>query len=97
VKGRFPQGFLDRSKQGFSVPLERWFQNDLKATVTERVFHGPLSTLGVFDSLAMKQLVQEHFDGEANHASVVWSLLVLATWMANADHVPCRKDEVRVA
>jgi asparagine synthase (glutamine-hydrolysing) len=84
VKNRFPRGFLDRPKRGFSVPLERWFQNDLRTIVTDRVLHGPLSGLGLLQPAAMQRLVQEHFEGQANHAALVWGLLVLATWMAQS-------------
>jgi asparagine synthase (glutamine-hydrolysing) len=84
VKDRFPQGFLDRPKRGFSVPLERWFQNDLKAIVTDRVLHGPLTRMGLLQTSGLQRLVQEHFDGQANHAALVWALLVLATWMGQS-------------
>jgi asparagine synthase (glutamine-hydrolysing) len=84
VKDRFPRGFLDRPKRGFSVPLERWFQNDLRSIVTERVLHGPLTSLGLLQPSGLHGLVHEHFEGQANHAALVWALLVLATWMAQS-------------
>jgi asparagine synthase (glutamine-hydrolysing) len=84
VRDRFPPRFLDRPKRGFSVPLERWFQRGLRSIVTDRVLHGSLDGLGLFRPAGMQQLVEEHFDGRANHASLIWSLLVLATWSARS-------------
>jgi asparagine synthase (glutamine-hydrolysing) len=81
VRDRFPPGFLDRPKQGFNVPLEYWFRGELGAIVTDRVLHGPLRGLSLFRQAGLKQVVDEHFAGRANHAATVWALLVLATWM----------------
>jgi asparagine synthase (glutamine-hydrolysing) len=84
VRDRLPAGILERPKQGFDVPLEKWFRNDLRPIVMDRVLHGPLATLGVFDAMGMKRVLQEHFTGQANHENTVWSLLVLATWVEHA-------------
>jgi asparagine synthase (glutamine-hydrolysing) len=80
VRNRFPAGFLERPKQGFSVPLERWFQQDLRGVVTERVLHGPLGGLGLLQPEELQRAVDAHFKGAENHASMIWALLVLATW-----------------
>jgi asparagine synthase (glutamine-hydrolysing) len=84
VKNRFPQGFLDRPKQGFSMPLERWFRNRLREVVIERVVHGPLAVIGVFDPAGIQSILEEHFSGRANHEALVWALLVLASWLEQA-------------
>jgi asparagine synthase (glutamine-hydrolysing) len=84
VRDRLPAGFLERPKQGFDVPLEKWFRNDLRTIVMDRVLHGPLEMLGVFDTTGMNRVLQEHFTGQANHENTVWSLLVLATWVEHA-------------
>jgi asparagine synthase (glutamine-hydrolysing) len=81
VQDRLPPKFLDRPKQGFSVPLERWFQNDLNAVVRERVLHGPLARLELFQPGGLAAVMEEHFAGRANHTALVWSLLMLAGWM----------------
>ena len=80
VHDRFPDGFLDRPKQGFNVPLERWFRKGLREIVMERVVHGPLIGMGMFQSAGLQQIVDEHFSGHANHEALVWALLVLASW-----------------
>jgi asparagine synthase (glutamine-hydrolysing) len=84
MRDRFPSNFLDRPKQGFSVPLERWFRGDLKKIVTDRVLHGPLLDLGAFESSGLERIVADHFDGQSDHSATVWALLVLATWVEHA-------------
>ena len=81
VRDRFPKGFLDRPKQGFSVPLERWFRKGLREVVVERVVHGPLADMAYFAPDGVRAIVDEHFSGRANHQGLVWALLVLASWL----------------
>lgn len=81
VRSRLPAGFLDRPKQGFDVPLERWFKEDLRAVVTDRVLHGPLGRLERFSASGLQRIVNEHFEGRANHAQAIWALLVLSSWV----------------
>jgi asparagine synthase (glutamine-hydrolysing) len=80
VRDRLPAGFLDRPKQGFSVPLEYWFRGGLREIVEDRVLHGPLNNLKLFRPSGLERIVDAHFNGRSNYASVVWALLVLAIW-----------------
>jgi asparagine synthase (glutamine-hydrolysing) len=84
VKSRFTKSFLDRPKQGFTVPLERWFRNRLREVAIDRVVHGPLANIGVFDPAGTQRILEEHFSGHANHEALVWALLVLASWLKQA-------------
>ena len=81
MRDRFPPGFLDRTKQGFSVPLERWFRGDLQQIAEERILHGPLMTLGLFNQSGLSRILQEHHEGICNHQHTLYALLVLATWI----------------
>lgn len=81
MRNRFPPGFLDRKKQGFSVPLERWFRGDLMGIAEERILHGPLMTLGLFSPSGLSRILREHNDGICNHEQTLYALLVLATWL----------------
>jgi asparagine synthase (glutamine-hydrolysing) len=81
MRDRFPLGFLDRPKQGFSVPLERWFRGDLQQIAEERILHGPLMTLGLFNQAGLSRILQEHHEGICNHQHTLYALLVLATWI----------------
>ena len=81
IRHRLPPGFLDRPKQGFSVPLEYWFRGRLRDIVTDQVLDGPLDRLKIFNKKGIRQLVDDHFTGRGNHPSAIWALLVLATWV----------------
>jgi asparagine synthase (glutamine-hydrolysing) len=81
VRNRLPPGFLNRPKQGFSVPLEYWFRNGLKEITADRVLHGSLTDLKLFKPAGLKQITEAHFNGQTNYAPAVWALLVLAVWV----------------
>lgn len=79
-RDRFPEGFLERPKQGFGVPLERWFKSHMRDLLYERVLNGTVLQSRRFNLKALHRLVEEHFEGRADHASTLWALLVLSSW-----------------
>jgi asparagine synthase (glutamine-hydrolysing) len=79
-RDRFPEGFLERPKQGFGVPLERWFKSHMRDLLYERVLTGTVLQSKRFNLKALPRLVEEHIEGRANHASTLWALLVLSSW-----------------
>jgi len=79
-RDRFPEGFLERPKQGFGVPLERWFKSHMRDLLCERVLSGTVLQSKRFNLKSLHGLVEEHIEGRANHASTLWALLVLSSW-----------------
>lgn len=73
----YPKTFLYRRKQGFSIPLEKWFFNEseIRSEVKERLFsqHSCLRTY--FDMKGIQTLIDKRFVGP------LWLLLVLDEWM----------------
>jgi len=79
-RDRFPEGFLERPKQGFGVPLERWFKSHMRDLLYERVLSGTVLQSKRFNLKSLHGLVEEHVEGRANHAPTLWALLVLSSW-----------------
>lgn len=79
-RDRVPEGFLERPKQGFGVPLERWFKSQMRDLLYDRVLTGTVLQSKRFNLKALPRLVEEHIEGRANHASTLWALLVLSSW-----------------
>ncbi len=76
----FPDRFVHRKKQGFGVPLSRWFapDGDARAFVEERLL-GPDSMLRtLFDPAPARDLLRNGQHGP------VWVLLVLEEWLRQA-------------
>lgn len=77
---RVPRALLDRPKQGFAVPLERWLRGPLRDLLTDALTPGRLQGLGVANTALVDQLLKEHLSGARNHAARLWALLVLSMW-----------------
>lgn len=81
VSDLLPSALLDRRKQGFGIPLDRWFREDLGAYLR--------STLGARDARvahylkapALAGLLAEHQSGRRNHGHALWTLLTLEVFL----------------
>ena len=77
----FPDRFVHRRKQGFGVPLSRWFAPDgeARAFVEERLLGSDSRLRTLFDPSAARDLLQNGQHGP------VWVLLVLEEWLRQAE------------
>jgi asparagine synthase (glutamine-hydrolysing) len=80
IESHFPPGFLDRKKQGFAVPLDRWFRNDLRPFLQETMAPGSRLRQHL-DGDAIDTLVAEHDSGSHDHGSRLWTLVTLGLWL----------------
>jgi len=78
---RFPRGFLDRPKRGFSLPIGRWLREGLNAEVRRALDAPALKDLDIFDLDYARRMVDEHQQGVADHQHRLWALLVLGRWL----------------
>lgn len=79
---RLPEELYTRNKQGFDVPLLKWFNNELKSLITDDLLSEKLILeQNIFNYSALDQLKKKLFSynpGEA--ADQVWALLVFQYW-----------------
>jgi asparagine synthase (glutamine-hydrolysing) len=81
VKDFFPQGFFDRPKMGFSVPLSTWFKGDWNSYVFDKLYRGALKDTSLFNTKVIKEiLVESGGNGYNDSSSLIWRLLILAEW-----------------
>ena len=81
VADLLPPELLHRPKQGFGIPLDRWFREDLAPLVG--------GTLGAADSRvgehvsrdAVHAMLADHARGTANHGHALWTLLTLELFL----------------
>lgn len=73
-----PEGLLDRPKQGFSVPLSKWFRGPLRDSLRHAVESPDANDLGFLDRSHVRRLYQEHVDGRADHTQALWLTFGLA-------------------
>lgn len=77
---RVPAKLLQRPKQGFAVPLNKWFRAELRPLLHDYLRPSCLEPLGIQDLSLVQDLVRNHESGSANHGARLWSLLMLAMW-----------------
>jgi asparagine synthase (glutamine-hydrolysing) len=79
LRGRMPDALLDRPKMGFSVPLVKWFQEDLREMAYDVLLSTPARQRGYFKPEIVTQLLQEHA-AQADSSTQLWDLLMLELW-----------------
>ena len=78
---------LYRPKQGFSIPLARWFRGPLRQRLEATVLGEAMGDSGMFDLAALRRLVAEHQSGRSDHGPVLWSLMMFADFLGRV-HQP---------
>ena len=78
-----PGELLYRPKQGFSVPLARWFRGPLRERVTEAVLGSRLADTGVFNPRYLTELVDGHLSGTRDYSSPLWALMMFEAFLRN--------------
>lgn len=76
----FPDGFLNRPKSGFSVPLRPWFSGDLESYARENLGNGSLKETGLFNMKGIEAVMEENKFGRRDHGDLIWRLLMLSKW-----------------
>ncbi len=75
-----PPEILARSKQGFMVPLPRWFNADLKEMVRELLSEETVRQRGYVRYPYVRWLLEEHASGRRNLKDQIYALLALEIW-----------------
>ncbi|MGA9799645.1 MAG: asparagine synthase (glutamine-hydrolyzing) [Terriglobales bacterium] len=80
LKGALPKEIVDRKKQGFTLPFERWLRENLRAEMEAalpKIGRGPLGSWLNYDAVAQ---VWDDFLSQRTSWSRIWSLYVLEEW-----------------
>lgn len=84
---KVPAEYYNRPKSGFSVPLEKWFRNELKEYVLDTLTPKKLANIPGINVGATIKMIGKHMDGKWNRSARIWSLLVLSQWLESQAHV----------
>jgi asparagine synthase (glutamine-hydrolysing) len=80
VRGLLPAEVVDRPKQGFAVPIDRWFRRELRALVHDVLLDARTLQRGYFREAVVRRMLDEHRRGARGWHAELWSLLVLELW-----------------
>lgn len=76
-----PPKILHRNKRGFQIPVAGWLRGRLKPLMEDMLSEGRLKKQGIFNPAFVRNLMDEHISGEADHRKQLWTLLVLELWL----------------
>jgi asparagine synthase (glutamine-hydrolysing) len=79
-KPMLPDGILYRKKMGFSVPLASWFRHEIKEIAQHHLLGQAQGLKSIFNHAYIKTLWDEHQSKNADHSSLLWSMLMFEMW-----------------
>jgi len=78
-----PCELVDRPKQGFGIPLERWLRSDLKELVHDFLSEDRIRKAGLMDARLITQSIKRFDEGDTTLSSPLWFLLAFEMWREN--------------
>ena len=80
VQQLLPSHILRRKKEGFSIPMKNWLRRELAPLMEQLLAPDRLGKRGFIEASEARRLMDEHLKGRANHAHVLFSLMVFERW-----------------
>jgi len=80
IKDMLPAEIVNRTKQGFMVPIGPWLKKELKPLVGELLSESAIQKRGYFNAAAVHRLLAEHESGRRNLSDQIFALAVLELW-----------------
>ena len=80
VRHLLPADIIDRPKKGFSVPLDHWFRNELRAMTADVLLDSRAISRGYFRTATVRRMIDEHVRSERSWHEQLWNLLMLELW-----------------
>src|SRR5262249_22808978 len=75
-----PDEIINRPKQGFDVPIRRWFNRELREMLEGTLNDRRARERGDVNHLAVMAILDERRRGVRDHSRRLWSLLTLELW-----------------
>ncbi len=76
----FPKNFLNKSKQGFGVPVGDWLRGVLKSELLSYIDKKMVEEQNIFNYESIYKLVTNHIDGKQDNTFRVWTYFCFQKW-----------------
>lgn len=77
-----PHENLYRKKMGFRIPLAKWLRGPLKEKLINALNAEVFVKQNIFDQQKINKLISEHANGRNDHGPALWTLYMLALFIA---------------
>jgi len=81
VYSHLPKELMDRPKQGFGVPIDRWLRGPLIHWVESLLSEDKLKNDGFLNAEKVRSLWERHRSGKENLQHQVWTILMFQAWL----------------
>jgi len=82
-KKYFPNGFLEKSKQGFAVPVGDWLKTSFKNELLTYIDYDFLVKQNIFKFHLISKLVNDHLNSVNDNTYRVWTFYCFQKWYVN--------------
>lgn len=79
-RGHLPDQILDRTKQGFAIPVGEFLRTSLRDMFYSVVTRRCVESLGIISYPAVERVFEQHRTRRAEHADLLFALLSLCWW-----------------
>jgi asparagine synthase (glutamine-hydrolysing) len=80
VRDLLPEPVLSQRKHGFTVPVSRWFRDDLTGFAQDVLLDPSTARRGYLDVAGVRAVLGDHASGRQNAGALIWSLLIFELW-----------------
>ena len=88
-KSDLPEEVLNRKKQGFEVPLLKWFKTEFKSIIEDDLLNKKfIIEQGIFNVLEVESLKRRLYSASPDDAVArIWALIVFQYWWKKTSHL----------
>ncbi|WEK71720.1 MAG: asparagine synthase (glutamine-hydrolyzing) [Candidatus Chryseobacterium colombiense] len=79
----FPNDFLEKSKQGFGVPVGDWLRHGMRKELESYIDLGFLNKQNLFITDSLVNMVKSHINSLEDHSFKVWTFYCFQKWYKN--------------
>lgn len=81
LRDLLPKPILRQRKQGFSIPIHRWFREELREPFHDLVLGPGAHAAEFLERETVEHIADAHAKGRENHGHALYSLLMLEHWL----------------
>jgi asparagine synthase (glutamine-hydrolysing) len=75
-----PETVFNVPKKGFSIPIGKWFRNELKSDLIKSLGDDFFNEFSMIDKSRVKKFLKYHLSGKRDYSTYLWRLYVLSKW-----------------
>jgi asparagine synthase (glutamine-hydrolysing) len=76
-----PQNIMERTKQGFAIPLQQWLKQDLYFMINDYLSPAAIHKTGILNNIQVQQIINAFMQKDYTLYRRVWLMIVLQKWM----------------